>query len=255
MVDLWAGSVDHFDTSSVPEACSQGAAGNTCPPLDPDEEYMNAMTGETVVPIFSSGKVGESLVMGLLSDRGLLDLGDRVATHWPQFAANGKESITVADLMRHQGGLAMPDEGFRVEDIQDPKKIDKLLARQHLHYTPESGRAPQLYHAVTRGMYANELVRRVDPMHRNLGTYFREEVAEKYDIDSFFLGISDAEWRRVPVGKSGDLAYLYWLKLLLQYVPVPSANETKELGQSERVQAKELVDCAAVGASASGRAG
>ena len=30
---------------------------------------------------------------------------EKIASYWPEFGQNGKENITVADLMRHEGGL------------------------------------------------------------------------------------------------------------------------------------------------------
>ena len=45
----------------------------------------------------------------ILADRGLIDYDAPVARYWPEFAANGKERVTVAQAMSHQAGLhAMP---------------------------------------------------------------------------------------------------------------------------------------------------
>ena len=30
---------------------------------------------------------------------------EKISTYWPEFGQNGKENITVADLMRHEAGL------------------------------------------------------------------------------------------------------------------------------------------------------
>jgi CubicO group peptidase (beta-lactamase class C family) len=38
-------------------------------------------------------------------DLGRLQYSDKVVKHWPEFGQNGKENITVADVMRHEGGL------------------------------------------------------------------------------------------------------------------------------------------------------
>ena len=32
---------------------------------------------------------------------------EKISTHWPEFGQNGKENITVADLMRHEAGLPL----------------------------------------------------------------------------------------------------------------------------------------------------
>ena len=43
--------------------------------------------------------------MAMLVDRGLVDYDDLVSEHWPEFGVHGKEEITVADVMRHEGGV------------------------------------------------------------------------------------------------------------------------------------------------------
>jgi CubicO group peptidase (beta-lactamase class C family) len=55
---------------------------------------------------------------------------------------------------------------------------------------------PQAYHAVSRGLYSSELVRRVDPTHRRLGLYFRDEIAEPLGID-VWIGLPDEHAARV----------------------------------------------------------
>ena len=41
----------------------------------------------------------------LLVDRGLLDVNDTVNKYWPEFTGDGKENITVAQLLTHSSGL------------------------------------------------------------------------------------------------------------------------------------------------------
>jgi serine-type D-Ala-D-Ala carboxypeptidase len=44
----------------------------------------------------------------LLAEQGKLEVDDAVAKHWPEFGQAGKESITIRQLLTHQGGL-IPD--------------------------------------------------------------------------------------------------------------------------------------------------
>ena len=55
--------------------------------------------------IFSSGKQIETIIMALLVDKGLVQYEEKVSTYWPEFAQGGKDEITVADVMRHSGGV------------------------------------------------------------------------------------------------------------------------------------------------------
>jgi CubicO group peptidase (beta-lactamase class C family) len=70
----------------------------------------NKITGEpweeaTMVCVFSTAKGMSGLVMALAHSRGLLDYEESVCTYWPEFAQNGKEKITVRQLLSHQAGL------------------------------------------------------------------------------------------------------------------------------------------------------
>ena len=47
----------------------------------------------------------QALVVAMLVDRGLLSYDDLVTKHWPEFGKNGKEHVTVADVMRHEAFL------------------------------------------------------------------------------------------------------------------------------------------------------
>ena len=58
----------------------------------------------------------------------------------------------------------------------------------------------------------------MDPDHRSIGEYFRREVVEKYDVGRFYLGINDEEWNgEGRVGKTADVAYLFFLRYIPQY--------------------------------------
>ena len=37
--------------------------------------------------------------------QGLMNYTEKISSYWPEFGQNGKENITVADLMRHECGL------------------------------------------------------------------------------------------------------------------------------------------------------
>ena len=65
----------------------------------------NAYDGDSLVNIFSSGKSLEAIAVAMLVSRGLVDYDAPVAEYWPEFAAAGKDSITVRQVMCHEAGL------------------------------------------------------------------------------------------------------------------------------------------------------
>ncbi|KAK6016178.1 hypothetical protein OSTOST_18340 [Ostertagia ostertagi] len=52
------------------------------------------------------------------------------------------------------------------------------------------------YHAITYGWLVDQIVRRTDPKHRSIGVYFKEEIADKYNLD-FHIGLPRCESSRV----------------------------------------------------------
>ena len=64
------------------------------------------MTTDTIFDIASLTKViATSVAVAQLVEMGKLDLEDTVAKYWPEFGANGKDGITVRDLLTHYSGL------------------------------------------------------------------------------------------------------------------------------------------------------
>ena len=66
--------------------------------------------------IWSSTKNLTALAMAMMVDKGLLAYSDPVVKHWPQFGQKGKQMITVADVLRHEGGLPYFSKQMNIED-------------------------------------------------------------------------------------------------------------------------------------------
>jgi CubicO group peptidase (beta-lactamase class C family) len=75
-----------------------------------------------------------------------------------------------------QAGLAALDETLTLEDlISNSPKVAQVLADQKPLWEPGS---IQGYHAVTFGLYVDQIVRRVDPNKRNVTQFFEDEIAK-----------------------------------------------------------------------------
>ena len=62
-------------------------------------------TADTLTGVFSSTKGAAHLVVALLVQDGVLDLDQRVSHHWPEFAAEGKQDITLREVLAHRAGV------------------------------------------------------------------------------------------------------------------------------------------------------
>lgn len=140
---------------------------------------------DTMVIVHSASKGLAAMVLALAHSRGWIDYEARVARYWPEFAQNGKEQITVRQLLAHQAGLFAFDEPVDRAVVADLDKLAGIMARQRPAWPPGERQA---YHAISLGFYESELIRRVDPAHRTLGRVFDEEIAKPLGID-FYLRV------------------------------------------------------------------
>jgi CubicO group peptidase (beta-lactamase class C family) len=112
---------------------------------------------------------------------------------WPEFAANGKEAITTAQVMGHTAGLPGWDPAITAETLYDHDATCAVLAAEAPWWEPGTMSG---YHALSQGYLENEIVRRVTG--RTLGTFFAEEVAGPLGAD-FHIGLPESEESRVGV--------------------------------------------------------
>jgi len=129
---------------------------------------------DTLSIVYSATKGLTSLAFALLHSRGLIDFDERVTTYWPEFEQNGKEQITVRQLLSHSAGLAAISKPLTMKILRDPDRLATILAAQAPNWEPGTRTG---YHAWTIGMYQAEIIRRVDPQHRGLQQFFRDELA------------------------------------------------------------------------------
>jgi len=163
-------------------------------------------SADSLVNVFSSGKSLETIPIAWLVGQGLLDYEAKIADYWPEFATNGKADITVADLMRHEGGLAAFDTSIPAADLSAENirqnRVGQVIERQKAKFRKGEGNQRE-YHAVTRGWIINELFRRVDPDGRTVGEWLRAEVSDPIGADAF-IGVTEEELPRispvVPLG-------------------------------------------------------
>lgn len=159
VVDLWAGFRDR---------------GRTLP-----------WERDTIVPVFSSTKGMAAFTVAAAVAKGVLDYEQPVAKYWPEFAANGKDAVTVRQLIDHQAGLSGLSQTVRLPQIADLDGLATILAAQKPAWRPGTRHG---YHAITLGLYQGELLRRVDPARRTLGRIFAEDIAAPLGVD-FFIGL------------------------------------------------------------------
>lgn len=160
----------------------------------------------TMVLVYSTTKGLAAMTLALAHSRGWLDYEERVCKYWPEFAQNGKENITVRQLLSHQAGLFAFDEQGDRSLVANHDQLAVVLARQKPAWEPGTRQA---YHAITLGYYENELLRRIDPEHRSLGQFFHAEIAVPLGLD-FYIRLPES----IPDSRLATLARPSWLAML-----------------------------------------
>ena len=142
----------------------------------------------TMALVYSTTKGMAAMTLAVAHSRGWLDYDELVCTYWPEFAQNGKEKITVRQLLAHQAALFALDVPIDKSLLADFDRLAEVLARQKPAWEPGTRQA---YHAVTLGFYEGELLRRTDPQHRSLGQFFQDEIATPLGLD-FYIRLPES---------------------------------------------------------------
>lgn len=145
------------------------------------------MTRDRKMFWLSSTKPIAAVAIAQLWERGELALDDRVARHVPEFAAGGKEAVTIRHLLTHTSGIRMLDVGW-------PRLgWDGIVARvcaQKLEPGWEPGRKAG-YHLASSWFLLGELVRRLDG--RAFEDYARDEILAPIGMSACSLAVPAAE--------------------------------------------------------------
>lgn len=165
------------------------------------EQAGQPWQADTLVNVWSVSKGVVALAVAMLAERGLIDYAAPVARYWPEFGAAGKQAITVDQLMSHQAGLDGLSVGLSEAQMFAGQPMVQALAAMAPLWPPGSR---CVYHPITYGHLAGELVRRVDG--RSLGRFIAGEISTPLGL-AFFIGLPEELEPRVAEMTADDKAY------------------------------------------------
>ncbi|MCU9947413.1 serine hydrolase domain-containing protein [Pseudomonas sp. PDM13] len=179
-----------------------------------DKDGQEAWQTDTILNLFSCTKTFTAVAALQLVDEGKLELDVPVARYWPEFAAAGKERITLRQLLSHRAGLPAIRQPLPAEALYDWQAMTAALAAEEPWWTPgeEHGYAP-----ITYGWLAGEAIRLADG--RGPGESIAARIARPLGLD-FHVGLDDAEFHRVAhiaraKGNMGDASAQRLLKCMM----------------------------------------
>ena len=158
-----------------------------------DPESGRAVTQDTPFYNFSIVKGATGTIAHMLAERGLFEYDTPVAELWPEFAAHGKQGVTVRHVLTQSAGVPGIPLDTTPEDLCDWDKMCDGIADQELWWEPGTKVG---YHAYTFGYIVGEIVRRVTG--RPISQVLREEVAGPLGVASeLYFGMPESEYHRL----------------------------------------------------------
>jgi CubicO group peptidase (beta-lactamase class C family) len=146
---------------------------------------------DTMAMVWSCTKGATAICAHLLCATGELDLDAPVRLWWPEFASDGRETVTLAMLLNHQAGLPGVSEELPAGAVFDFDEMVARMARERPMWEPGTRHG---YHSFTYGWLIGEVIRRVTGMLP--GEFLRAHVAEPLGAD-LWIGLPEAQEPRV----------------------------------------------------------
>ncbi|MCH9649173.1 MAG: beta-lactamase family protein [Deltaproteobacteria bacterium] len=147
-----------------------------------------AMTSETPMIWLSATKPLTAVAIAKLWERGLLDLDDPIARHVPEFAAKGKERITLRHALTHTGGFRLLNLGWPQatwEEVIDRICQARPEPRWDLGVTAG-------YHLASSWFLLGEVVQRVGGLP--FSQFLRQEIFEPLGMSRSWIGLPMGEF-------------------------------------------------------------
>ena len=163
-------------------------------PGDAKDATRTPIRHDALFNFFSASKAVTAMVIHLLDERSALHLDDAVVEYFPEFGKNGKEDVTVRQLLTHRAGIPnVPQARVDVGLLSDPERLLAILCDAKPLSVPGRRLA---YHALTGGFVLGEVVRRVTG--RDIRRVLREDILGPLGFATFDYG--------VPAGRVGEVA-------------------------------------------------
>jgi CubicO group peptidase (beta-lactamase class C family) len=151
-----------------------------------DKDRSRPWEENTLALIFSATKGMVTTAVHMLVERGQIDLDSPIATYWPEYAQNGKESVTLRHVMSHTAGLPFIDAKLYMGAPYDWETMVEACAAQKPEWEPGTQLA---YHSTTFGWIVGEVIHRVSGQMP--GQFIAHEIAEPLHAE-IYLGLPES---------------------------------------------------------------
>ncbi|MFT6273974.1 MAG: CubicO group peptidase (beta-lactamase class C family) [Halioglobus sp.] len=201
-------------------------------PEDRPEEIKTPMRADTPICLYSTSKGITALLMHMLAEDGLINVMDPVAFYAPEFAANGKQNITIHQILAHRGGIPGLPSDVPLEILWDEDKTWQLLCDAEPIMTDGSKLA---YHAITGGFVLDQVIRQVTG--DNINAYIDKKIRQPMGMTYFTYGIESEHLEKMaPSYATGPRPGPLLRALLKRALGTPDITTLAELCNDPRFQ-------------------
>ncbi len=167
-------------------------------------DRSRAATPNTLWLLYSNTKVITACALWILAERGKLSFADRIADYLPEFSRYGKGSITLLQLLTHQGGF--PNAEIERAAWNNHDLIREQISAFSLEWTPGSRYE---YHTAAAHWVAAMLVNII--AGEDYRSFIRNEIIVPLGLENeLFVGLPDPEYSRTAdmhiIGSDGWIA-------------------------------------------------
>jgi CubicO group peptidase (beta-lactamase class C family) len=147
-------------------------------------------TNDTLYTIFSSTKGIVAAAAWTLFEDNLLRLDERISDIIPEFGTNGKENITVEQVMLHIGGF--PLAPFKATDWDDRERRLQRFSSWRLNWEPGTKFE---YHATSAHWVLAEIIGR--RTGKDFRAFLRERILDPMRLNDLYVGLPEGLDSRV----------------------------------------------------------
>lgn len=178
-------------------------------PADGPDAVRVPVTTEMPFCGFSTAKGVAATLIVMLIEQGAFSWDDRVCRYVPEFAAHGKQDITIGDVLAHAAGVPFVTGPYRGSQLV----VDEELALRALTELRPAWprRRFRVYHAMTGGLILRLLVQRATG--RRMREHLAEQVLRPLGFRWTNFGVDAADVDRVipsvPIGPGPSRTYKF----------------------------------------------
>jgi CubicO group peptidase (beta-lactamase class C family) len=180
------------------------------------------MRTDTLMPWLSACKPIAAVAIAQLWQLGRLDLDDPIAKHIPEFAAGGKERISIRHILTHTAGVRLVPGDF---ERQPWDKIIADICAVKLEPSWIIGRTAG-YHPATSWYILGEIIRRTDG--RPFDDYVRAEICEPRRMNDTWFALVPEQLQEYGkrIGRLHDMT--------IDHPPSAKVIDSDEIAQQPR---------------------